>query len=433
MYSGLRFFQQARVWVILLTLLGLISAPFSVHCSAASENLVLHRPYQMVPAPDYGPDGLTNYTAGRIWTDKATVGWAVGVDEPVLIWFDLGGMAKLDKVVLNTTGGGGAGVVFVGWTVYVSSDDKTYTVAGELPAPPVPAEEDYYTEGRQMEVPLRGVRGRYVAIVALPPPPFYFTFLDEVQVMGTMPAPASASPPIGPSIVASGSAELGKLLKAQREVGRLMDSLTAPLASQLSEWPAAERNAQLQDVTELRERVAAQPSSYEEVRAQLIELHRQRARRVYGRNLLCWKVVPDEPIGFLSLPDQVNGPEVPEVEIHTAINALEAAALGLANLTEQSLPLSASVSAPSAAGAPTVTVRVARYFRTTNERYVADALLLTDSPQVIPSGETKLVWVEAESSQAQAGTYQYTVHLRVGTAIARCDAGSSHHRGGDER
>ena len=77
MHGELWISNRATVCLILLARLGLSGAPRSVHCATESENLILHRPYQMAPALDYAPcidpgdatqltDGQTDYLAGRI-------------------------------------------------------------------------------------------------------------------------------------------------------------------------------------------------------------------------------------------------------------------------------------------------------------------------------------------------------------------------------
>ncbi|MBI4356463.1 MAG: hypothetical protein HY559_01095 [Gammaproteobacteria bacterium] len=98
------------------------------------------------------------------------------------------------------------------------------------------------------------------------------------------------------------------------------------------------------------------------------------------------------------------------------VNALEATGLGAANLTDGKLPLNVTVTG-GGEGSPKVTPRVARFFVTTNAMYVPDALLATDSPQTIPSGESMLVWLSAESTGAKPGNYNYQVTVSVGNNV----------------
>jgi hypothetical protein len=121
--------------------------------------------------------------------------------------------------------------------------------------------------------------------------------------------------------------------------------------------------------------------------------------------------VPDEAFTMLTLPGETSPKS--GATIHTVVNALEATALGAANLTGGELPLEISVNGGGNA-APRITVRVGRFFKTSNARYVVDALLADDCPQVIPAGESKLIWLEAESRGAKPGRYDFEVDVQVG-------------------
>lgn len=48
--------------------------------------------------------------------------------------------------------------------------------------------------------------------------------------------------------------------------------------------------------------------------------------------------------------------------------------------------------------------------------WTCDDLLADDCPQVIPSGESKLIWLEAKSRGARPGLYDFKVTVRVGDA-----------------
>ena len=85
----------------------------------------------------------------------------------------------------------------------------------------------------------------------------------------------------------------------------------------------------------------------------------------------------------------------------------------MANLTDAPLPLNVRISG-SRPGAPKVEPRIGRFFVTTNAMYIPDALIALDYPHVIPSGESKLLWLGVESTGAKAGIYQYEVTVKVG-------------------
>jgi hypothetical protein len=404
----------------------LVTACWSVGAGTAAErNLVLGRSYQFWPLPSYQlckdegdksqlTDGFTAYKDGPIWRLKSTVGWAAGVRVPVVIWFDLGVASTLSEVRFNTAGGGGAGVVDVGLRVYVSLDDQSYVLAGERPAPPPPPPGREITRGIQLRVPLKDVKGRYVALAAMAPAPHYFVFVDEIEVLGHAPADPASSLPALPPVAATGARRLQQFLAASQRTVEKTRNLFAPVEAQLCNWPREEAERQRHDLVTFASKALREPGKYDDFRAEFTRRHCRRAREIYGTETLVWEVPPDEAFGMLSLPDTRTPSAAATIDM--AVNALEASALGAANLTDQPLALEVRV-AGGGIGAPKITPRIARFFLTTNARYVPDALLAVDSPQIIPAGEAKLIWLGAESAGAKPGVYSYTVTVRVGERL----------------
>ena len=210
--------------------------PFALLCRIAGgmafgeeENLVRGRRYAYWPVPSYGDclneedmtqlsDGETKY-AGTMWVNKSCVGWASGIDMPIVMQFDLGEEATLSELRFTTCGGGGAGVVEVGLRVFVSLDDQAYVPAGEhkAPAPKAGQSERY---GVQIKVPLGGARARYIAVAAMAPAPHYFVFVDEIQFMGRRPADSTSQLPVQSALTASGARPLHELLAGGTRAAR---------------------------------------------------------------------------------------------------------------------------------------------------------------------------------------------------------------------
>ena len=141
------------------------------------------------------------------------------------------------------------------------------------------------------------------------------------------------------------------------------------------------------------------------------EQRRTYARRVYKANSLVWEIVPDEEFDIFSLSETIKPAQ--KATVHTVINALEATALGVANLTKTMQPLIVSISGGSETS-PKVTPRVARFFKTVKGKHIVDALLAIDCPQSIPAGESKLVWIGVESSGVKPGVYKYEIAIKIG-------------------
>jgi hypothetical protein len=410
-----------------LTTLGLLA--LAVTAARADErNLVLHRPYELWPEPSYGectdPDDgvqLTDgFKNGSSWRQKPTVGWSHPAKGLAVIWFDLGEPATLSELKFYTVGGGAADVVDVGLRVFVSLDNQDFVPAGERPGPGPAEANREISRPITMSVPLKGAKARYVAVAAQAPTPYYYEFVDEIEVLGTIPADPRSILPIQAALSGSGAKGVRYALTGGGREAWLMKSLLAPVGRHAACWPPEAARRQQEDskefversLREFRDDTAAKASgNYDALRAEATERHRVLARGVYKADAVVWEVIPDDEFGMLSLPDTLK--PAAKASIDTVVNALEAAALGAANLTEQSQPLEVTVTG-GGRGAPLVTPRIARFFVTGNARYVPDALLATDSPQVIPAGEARLIWLGAESTDARPGSYRYRVRVRVG-------------------
>jgi hypothetical protein len=405
------------VWITLLCL-----AAASQAFGEEKKNLVLEKPYTYWPEPNYHhctdkgdktqlTDGETKYAPG-MWMFPTTVGWSPALDVPVVVHFDLGEEATVNELVFNSCGGGGAGVVQPGLRVLVSLDDESYVPAGEMPAQPSPPEGKRTQTAVQLRVPLKGARARYVAVVAIPPKPFYHRFVDEIEVYGKVPADPTSILPIQTAITATGAQGLQELLGGGRRAQALLDYLVTPVERHINCWPENLAEVQRSDLNEFRGRVVKEQADFKKLQAELTERHRLTARKAYGADKLIWEVPPDDEFTMLTLPETLHPAQ--SASIHTVINSLEATALGVANLTAQELPLKVSVTGPEVQH---VSARVARFAETGNARFIPDVLLATDTAHVIPSGESRLIWLSAESTGSSSGTFEYEVAVTVGEDV----------------
>ena len=108
---------MSRLWILTILCSAILSAP----AAAQERNLVLKRPYDYHPNPRYSDtkdegdirqltDGKT-FPSSSLWMQKSTVGWAAGIDVPVVIWFDLGREATVTELRFHTASGLDAGVI----------------------------------------------------------------------------------------------------------------------------------------------------------------------------------------------------------------------------------------------------------------------------------------------------------------------------------
>lgn len=134
------------------------------------ENLALNKPYELSPPPSYeycsDPGDVTQltdgqYTVGYFWTQPSTVGWYLYSPQ---ITVDLGSVQPISGIVINTPGGGAAGVQFPQSITYLVSDDneRFYQVARLTPKGLKQDGKSWYTH-KFLADDLR-TRGRYVMI-----------------------------------------------------------------------------------------------------------------------------------------------------------------------------------------------------------------------------------------------------------------------------
>lgn len=192
--------------------------------------------------------------------------------------------------------------------------------------------------------------------MATPPAPHYFTFVDEIELIGQLPADPNSVVPILPAIKASGAKQLQQVLAGGNRAANLMEQLSAPILEHGANWPEPQQQAQRQQVQTLRTRAKTETDAFAVLREELTAEHREHAQRVYAADTLVWEVAADEPITMLSLPAAVH--PAPSASVHTVINALEVTALGVANLSGATAPLTVNVSG-GGEHAPAVTAALA--------------------------------------------------------------------------
>ena len=66
-----------------------------------------------------------------------------------------------------------------------------------------------------------------MAIAAMAPPPFYFVFVDEVEILGRILADAGSQLPVQSALAASGAQQLQEVLDEQKQ--KVRESLQAAL------------------------------------------------------------------------------------------------------------------------------------------------------------------------------------------------------------
>lgn len=150
------------------------------------DNMALGKPYELSPPPSYelctDPEDtvqLTDgkYTQGYFWTQKSTVGWYLYSPQIVV---DLGKVEPIEGIMINSPGGGQAGVMFPKEITYLVSDDNVayHEVARLTPKGLKQDGKGWYTH-KFLADGLK-TRGRYVMIQINKEGSTFFA--DEVEV-----------------------------------------------------------------------------------------------------------------------------------------------------------------------------------------------------------------------------------------------------------
>jgi hypothetical protein len=165
----------------------LFSLTGMVHSCHSANNMALHKPYTISPAPNYpltapptDTKTLTDgkYTIGHFWTRISTVGWRDS--NPVEILIDLGKATTIERISFNTARGSSAGVNYPAQiTAFVGVEMDQLLYVGNLADHTDNAPGGYRT--RKFVASDIGARGRYVLLEVVPSG--HYLFCDEIEVL----------------------------------------------------------------------------------------------------------------------------------------------------------------------------------------------------------------------------------------------------------
>lgn len=421
-----------RFMTFLVMLCGLSLSVFA----QALDNLALHTPYTLQPAPNYGyctdagdatqlTDGV--YTQGHFWTQASTVGWQSA--KPVVVTVDLGADKPVRGVSFHTA----AGVAGVAWPltiyVFVAGEDKQYYPVGNLVTmslkhgtPPATG----YADHRYWTDELR-THARYVAFAFEAQP---YAFVDEVEVYAGDPA-WLAAPRAGQPVP-----DVKDFLTAQRVNECILRRLTQDLQGlrdkvKTLEFAEGGRQSVLQELDAIEQALAAPlPEAGPDFKAvlPLNPLHARlfRAQAALWRAqqhppLTLWASGLWEPLSVLADPPREAG-----VALSVAMmsNEYRAAAFNVSNATDQPMPVKLRITGLPGGVNPRY-LRVSEVPWTDTKEGVPVAAALPDAARdgedyaiTVPSGMTRQVWLTFHPVDVPAGDYHGTIEVRAASLAA---------------
>ena len=394
------------------------------------ENLALHRPYTLDPAPNYplcsnDPERtlLTDgrFTEGYFWTQKTTVGWQNA--RPVRITIDLGADLPIRGVSYRTA----AGVAGVAWSssieVYVSDDGKVWWQVGDLianrAAPNVPPATGYavhrfYTDSLKCH-------GRFVCLQIAPQAAY--TFCDEVEVYRgpdeLLRARRTGSPVRNLQqdfqVRAASSAVRRAIMADADTIRKQVDG--AGLPSETRANLLRELDAAVAETDALRFDPRARAIvPYSAAHARILRV-RAAVWRAGGLGIRVWSACAWDPLQPGDLPPKPTAR--PVIELTMLRNEVRGAVLNLTNAEDQEQVVHVTAQGlPGGKTPPWLTVHEVAWTGTAAGPAVASALLdpVRDHDGWViraPSGMTRQIWFSIDSAGLSAGRYRGELILRT--------------------
>ena len=387
----------------LLKLLVLAGASVLSGSACVAENVALGRPYALSHPPNYPyctDDGdATDLTDGArynprgtsLWTQKGTVGWALG-EQLKTIEIDLGQICSVEGVTFETAADNRSQGTFpLAVLVFVSDDGQSYSFAGNIINEAV-SQAAYVVHTFKLD----GLKeqGRFVRLVTISGG--FYVFVDEIEVLG------SKTPRLAARERELTATSVLKFAQDRTPLTRQNNSSLALLAharQQIETQPESKPRAQaLNALMTLKSRILSrdQTASVDFRRGiPFTNLDREICRAV-GRCLADFTdggviVTPASPWAPLMPFDR---PEPVPQTLTLMKNEWGELAFNLTNATAESAELEISIDSASATAVSLFEVKFVEAF---GFRIRDDALMPLQGKLQIPPGMTKQVWLSIDS------------------------------------
>lgn len=393
--------------------------------SDATENLALGRPYALSHPPNYSyctdPGDGTDLTDGvrydplgtSLWTQKGTVGWAVG-EQLKSIEIDLGQICSIEGVTFETAADNRSQGTFpLSVQVFLSDDGKSYSYAGDVINEAV-NQATYVVHTFK----LGGLdeQARFVRLVTVRGG--FYVFVDEIEVLGSKANDAAAK---------QRDLSADSVLKFTRDRVPLTRQNNSSLALLAHAWQRMEsqseseaRDQALGELTRLRLRILSrnEPESVDFRRGVPFTKLDCEICGVVGRYLAETSnagliVRPANPWAPLMPFDQQGSDPLPLTLMKNEWGEL---VFNLTNATAEPTELDITIISDVANAISLFEVKFVEAF---GFRIRADALMPLQGKLHIPPGMTKQVWLGIDSRKLPAGKYEGVLAVSGGEVSAR--------------
>lgn len=394
-----------------------LSADASPRIPGQRANLARHRPYTLDPPPNYAPTTdpddsrqLTDevYSAGRLWTQRGTVGWTNVSRVTVVI--DLGSVQPISGVSFDTA----AGTADVEWPrslfVLVSDDGREFFPVADLAALSDAPETPRYRRFLFATHSLR-THGRYVAVMVDPSGPF--AFCDEIEVYAGDPDWVTAGHPETP-VTDLGTAfnDARTRVAIQRRLTADLDAARATLRE--SAVPERERLRLQTELDVLAREISTLTPSIDGTFRAVLPLNATHARIFAARGsmaalagrppLSAWATGPWD---FLR-PTEAPSNALTRVSIAAMSGETRSGAVNLSNSTDRPLTVTLRLTvAGDRSFASGMHLYEVVWTDTRESIPVADALVPLGGAEgtlVVPAGMTRQIWISVTPPDGQPRT-----------------------------
>ncbi|MDO9117851.1 MAG: DUF4091 domain-containing protein [Nitrospira sp.] len=380
---------------------------------AFAKDLAIGKSYTFDPIPNYAltrdeqdSKQLTDgeYTIGRFWTSKTTVGWQE--TGPIKIEIDLTKPSTVSKICINTARGIHAAVSFPERVeMFLSLDHASYAYAGNLMRGQDHGDGDYSVKTFCSKVV--SIDARHVWIFIHPRGPF--TFVDEIRIFG---ADGRSSARTDYALQRENVPETDKQLS---QIGTSASSLSFAshrLLATLEKWttrgvpPTASINHIRALVSRLDNDSFADEAEIQSLEKDIRLSHTAALREKYKEPIVIWR---DHPwVGFTAL----DTPTIQQTNLGWwTLDLLkrgtysETINLTNASATPQTIHVAAQVDSAGHT-APSVTLLEARPIYTAGGQVRADPLVPLHSGELaLNPGESKQIWLSISAQDAGPNTF----------------------------
>lgn len=401
-------------------LFGLVGA---VAQGSQPDNVALHRPYTLTPAPNYSGNtsatGTTELTDGAVatgqslWTQRTTVGWSR--TRPITITIDLGDATPIGRVTWHTA----AGASGVEWptAIYLfgSADGSRFAALGDLVAldatrggvPPQHGYAEYTYQADVQSAPIRFIR-----FVADPKDPYLF--VDEIQAFrATTASERAAAPDVIDTTQEFWKGHSGGIAAdaVRNDLSRIRTKL-ATLRLSAGEQKEFQSRAASRAVASVASAKANPPSKSTLPlggdHATLFATLGAAEHASGDPALQAWVANPWAPL----LPEESPHGSIPaHLDILTMRGEQRSGAFNLRNSTENDMKLELSFQAEGVSPERIKMAPVA-WTGTSEAGWLAAKILPSATSITIPAGTTLQIWVTFEAEDTSPGLHAGSIRIR---------------------